>query len=66
MLRGVMSFFDDEDDIPWADPAIQTDYEAALGSFLVSFNRLENLIGDLLEESLAHLGRPACMSWETG
>lgn len=58
MLRGVMSFFDDEDDIPWADPAIQTDYEAALGSFLVSFNRLENLIGDLLEESLAHLGRP--------
>lgn len=57
MLWGVMSFFDDEDDIPWADPAIQTDYEAALGSFLVSFNRLENLIGDLLEESLAHLGR---------
>lgn len=51
-----MGFFDDEDDIPWADPAIQTDYEAALGSFLVSFNRLENLIGDLLEESLAHLG----------
>lgn len=47
----------DDDDIPWADPAIQTDYEAALGLFLVRFNRLENLIGDLLEGSLAKLGR---------
>lgn len=57
-LDGPMSLIqDDEDDIPWADPAIQTDYEAALGLFLVRFNRLENLIGDLLEGSLGKLGR---------
>jgi hypothetical protein len=52
-----MAFLNDDDDVPWADPVIQTDYEAALGSFLVRFNRLENLIGDLLEASLAKHGR---------
>ncbi|WP_321343061.1 hypothetical protein [Breoghania sp.] len=46
-----------DDDIPWADPRIQSDYEAALGRFLVQFNRLENLIGDLLSRSLSKLGR---------
>jgi hypothetical protein len=43
---------------PWADPAIQQDYQAALGEFLVKFNRLENLIGDLILHSLTKLGRP--------
>ncbi len=27
-----------DDDTPWADPAIRTDYEAALGRFILAFN----------------------------
>jgi len=38
-----------DDDIPWADPAIRTDYEAALGRFILAFNevdyRLSQVIG---------------------
>lgn len=37
------------------DPAIQRDYQAALGEFLVKFNRREN--GGVLERSLKKLGR---------
>jgi len=38
-----------DDDITWADPAIRTDYEAALGRFILAFNevdyRLSQVIG---------------------
>jgi hypothetical protein len=49
---------DDEwDDSPSADPQIQKDYEAALGEFLVRFNRVENAIGDLIVHALSRLKR---------
>lgn len=54
----MIDLVDDDDPTPWADPQIQAEYEAALGSFLVSFNRLENLLGDLLQQSLRRLGKP--------
>ena len=34
----------DWDDVPSADPNIKKDYEAALGEFLVVFNRIENFV----------------------
>ena len=34
--------------IPTADPRIQKDYEAALGAFLVAFNRIENTVSDVI------------------
>lgn len=46
-----------EDDIPWADPQIQRNYEAALGRFLVRFNRIENAIDTLAAKALRRLGR---------
>jgi hypothetical protein len=42
----------DDFDEPSADPQIQKDYEAALGAFLVAFNRIENTISDIIELSL--------------
>jgi hypothetical protein len=30
------------DDIPWADPAIRTDYETALGRFRLAFNEVDH------------------------
>jgi hypothetical protein len=47
----------EDDDLPWAGPSIQRDYEAALGGFLVRFNRIENAVNRLLRFSLARLGR---------
>lgn len=44
-------------DIPWADPKIQVEYEAALGAFLVRFNRIENFISDLIGRALVRHGR---------
>ena len=35
-------------DMPSADPRIQKDYEAALGTFLVAFNRIENAVNDTI------------------
>jgi hypothetical protein len=32
---------DDDDYIPWADPAIRTDYEATLGRFILAFNEAD-------------------------
>lgn len=32
---------EDDDDIPFADPAIRTDYEAALGLFILVFNEVD-------------------------
>jgi hypothetical protein len=35
-------------DEPSADPRIQKNYEAALGEFLVTFNRIENAVSDVI------------------
>jgi hypothetical protein len=45
------------DDEPFADPQIQKDYEAALGEFLVAFNRIENIVGDVIILALNKAGR---------
>lgn len=47
----------DHDEPPYADPQIQKDYEAALGDFLVRFNRIENLIADIAYRALKRYGR---------
>lgn len=46
------------DDTPWADPAIEAAYKAALGSFLVQFNAIENLLTEVLDLSFRSLRRP--------
>ncbi|WP_282611016.1 hypothetical protein [Pelagibius sp. Alg239-R121] len=38
-----------DDDGPWFDPEKRPNYEAALGRFLVSFNRIENQISRLID-----------------
>jgi len=47
----------DDDDVPWASPEIQTAYEAALGRFMLAFNRLDNLLTELIETVLLRLNR---------
>lgn len=46
-----------EDDVPFADPRIQEDYERALGRFLVAFNRIEGCVSDIIIEAMKRLGR---------
>lgn len=41
-----------QDDPPFADPAIQLEYEAALGRFLVAFNKIDNELTDLIRTVL--------------
>jgi len=49
----------DDDYLPEpADPQIQRDYEAALGDFLVKFNKLENLVSDIVRRGFEELGQP--------
>jgi hypothetical protein len=48
---------DDHDDPPMADPKIRSEYEAALGRFLVAFNRVDNELTELIALALAKLGR---------
>ena len=45
-------------DIPTADPQIQKDYEAALGAFLVTFNRIENITNEIIHLALYDSERP--------
>lgn len=47
----------DDDDIPWASPEIQEAYEAALGRFLLVFNRLDNLLSEVIGMMLHALKR---------
>lgn len=42
----------DDDDPPWASPEIQLDYEAALGRFILEFNRIDNLLTSLIDTVL--------------
>lgn len=47
----------DDDDTPSADPNIQLKYEAALGEFVVEFNRLDDTVGKVLSYALAEIDR---------
>jgi hypothetical protein len=48
---------DDNDDIPFADPAIRTDYEAALGQFILAFNEVDYRVSQLIRSELSERGR---------
>lgn len=41
------------DDTPWADPVIRSDYESALGRFVLRFNEIDNRVRRLLETVFA-------------
>jgi hypothetical protein len=45
------------DDEPSADPKIKKDYEAALGAFLLAFNRMDNTVSDVIVLALKKAGR---------
>ena len=47
----------DDDDIPWADPAIRTDYEAALGRFILAFNEADYRLSQVIAAELSERGR---------
>lgn len=49
--------FADDDDTPWADPQIQLDYQAALGEFVVEFNRLDDTLNKVLTYALSKIER---------
>jgi hypothetical protein len=55
-----MEYFDDTDDIDdgitWADPAIRTDYEAALGRFILAFNEADYLLSQVIQAELSKRG----------
>lgn len=44
----------EEGDVPSADPQIKVDYEAALGRFLVAFNKLDYELGMLIKMILLY------------
>jgi hypothetical protein len=43
---------DDDDDIPSADPAIRTDYEGALGRFILAFNEVDYRVSQVIRLEL--------------
>ncbi len=55
----------DDDDVPLASPEIQIVYEAASGRFMLAFNRLDNLLTELIETVLLRLNRPDLMKAST-
>ena len=60
-----MSDFDDwssDEDIPWASPEIQQNYEVALGRFMLGFNRLDNRLSGAIKAVLERLGRADWMN----
>jgi hypothetical protein len=48
---------DSDDDTPWASPEIRTNYEAALGRFILAFNQIDNQLTDIIETVLRRLKR---------
>ena len=48
---------EEDDDVPWASPEIQRGYEAALGRFLLAFNRLDNRLTEIVAFALSKLKR---------
>lgn len=53
--------FDDDYDIPSADPAIRQNYEAALGRFILAHNEIDRHLTLLLEKCVAELGNPIAL-----
>jgi hypothetical protein len=49
-----------DDQPPWASPEIQQAYEAALGKFILSFNRLDNLLTEITETVWSTLNVTTC------
>jgi hypothetical protein len=47
-----------DDDIPFADPAIRADYEAALGRFILAFNEVDYRVSQVIGSELSQRGRP--------
>ena len=45
-----------DEDIPWADPAIRTGYEAALGRFILAFNEVDYRLSQVIGCELTHHG----------
>ena len=45
-----------DDDIPWADPAIRTEYEAALGRFILAYNEADYRVSQVITASLSKRG----------
>ena len=52
---------DDDYDPPFAEEVNQGRYEIALGRFVVSYNRIEYLVGTILQHALSVLNRPDLM-----
>jgi hypothetical protein len=48
----------DDIDIPFADPAIRTDYEAALGQFIFAFNEVDYRLSQVIRSELSQRGFP--------
>ena len=46
-----------DDDVPWADPNIRKDYEAALGRFILLFNELDYYVGSFVRAELDRRGQ---------
>jgi hypothetical protein len=47
-----------DDDIPWADPAIRTGYEAALGQFILAYNEVDYRVSQVIRTDLIKHGQP--------
>jgi hypothetical protein len=47
----------EQDDIPFADPAIRTEYEAALGQFILAFNEVDYRLSQVIRSELSQRGR---------
>jgi hypothetical protein len=47
---------DIDEDITWADPAIRTAYEAALGRFILAFNEADYRLSQVIAAELAKCG----------
>lgn len=51
-----------DDDVPWADPDIRKDYQAALGQFILLFNELDYHIGAYISAAMARIGVDTMLS----
>jgi hypothetical protein len=48
---------EEDDDIPFADPAIRADYEAALGQFILAFNEVDYRLSQVIRSELSRRSR---------
>jgi hypothetical protein len=49
---------DIDEGITWADPTIRTDYEAALGRFILAFNEADYRLSQVIKAELSERGDP--------